>query len=180
MGVKVAVLGTGNVGASLAGVLTLAGVDVSLGELPAFEDSLHPIIENGGIDVKGAFGVGLAKPSLMTSDVGDAIRGRKILLFCHPAYAHEAFTRACAPFLEDEQNVRRDPRLQYRARAGCCDTDVGIHCETGLGPVGDGSRRGRNHRAERLWPLKSGLRSRRPHPASLSRLPRPRLQQFCL
>ncbi|MGH9319998.1 MAG: NAD/NADP octopine/nopaline dehydrogenase family protein [Vicinamibacteria bacterium] len=103
MGQKVAVLGTGNAGASLAGVFSLAGVDVSLAELPEFEDSLRPMVEHGGVDVQGEYGVGLARPSLMTTELGEAIRGRKLLMFCHPAYAHEAFTRACAPFLEDGQ-----------------------------------------------------------------------------
>lgn len=100
---KVAVLGSGNAGISLAGVLALSGVDVSLGELPDFEDSLRPILEKGGIDVKGEYGVGLAKPSLVTTEIAKAIRGRKILMFCHPAYAHEPFVRACAPYLEDGQ-----------------------------------------------------------------------------
>lgn len=100
---KVTVLGTGNAGTSLAGVLTLAGIDVSLAELPEFEASLEPIVGNGGIDVKGEYGVGLARPAVMTTDIREAIRGRQILMFCHPAYAHEAFTRACAPHLEAGQ-----------------------------------------------------------------------------
>jgi opine dehydrogenase len=100
---KVAVLGSGNAGVSMAGVLTLAGVDVSLAELADFGGSLEPIVKSGGIDVKGEFGVGLAKPNAITTNIEKAIRGRKILLFCHPAYAHDPFTRACAPYLEDGQ-----------------------------------------------------------------------------
>ncbi|MCD6360208.1 MAG: NAD/NADP octopine/nopaline dehydrogenase family protein [Armatimonadetes bacterium] len=100
---KVAVLGSGNAGISMAGILALSGVDVSLAELPDFESSLEPIVSKGGINVKGEFGVGLAKPTVITTDMKEAIRGRKILLFCHPAYAHEPFTRACAPYLEDGQ-----------------------------------------------------------------------------
>jgi len=100
---KVTVLGSGNTGVSMAGVLALSGIDVSLAELPDFESSLEPIVKSGGIDVKGEFGVGLAKPEVVTTDIKEAIRGRKVLLFCHPAYAHEPFTRACAPYLEDGQ-----------------------------------------------------------------------------
>lgn len=100
---KVAVLGTGNAGISMAGVLALSGVDVSLAELPDFESSLQPIVEEGGIDVKGEFGVGIAKPTVVTTNVEEAIRGRNVILFCHPAYAHEPFTRACAPYLQDGQ-----------------------------------------------------------------------------
>jgi opine dehydrogenase len=100
---KVAVLGSGNAGISLAGVLALSGVDVSISELPDFDASLRPILEKGGIDVKGEYGVGFAKPTLITTEIDKAIRGRKILIFCHPAYAHEPFVNACAPSLEDGQ-----------------------------------------------------------------------------
>ncbi len=100
---RAAVMGTGSVGLAVAGVLSLSGFDVSLYELPQFASSLEAIAEQGGIRVHGAYGEGLARPQLVTSDIGEAIAGRKILLFCIPAYADEAFTKACAPHLRDGQ-----------------------------------------------------------------------------
>jgi len=100
---SVAVLGTGNQGLIMSGLLSLSGCDVSLFDLPEFADSVDSVIKAGGIDIKGAFGEGLAKPTLITKDVGEAIQGRQVLLFCMPAYAHEAFTRACAPHIEAGQ-----------------------------------------------------------------------------
>jgi opine dehydrogenase len=100
---SVAVLGSGNVGVCLAGILSLSGVDVSLGELPTFEENISPIIEKGGIDVHGECGVGFARPAVVTIDIEEAIQGRRIIMFCMPAYGHQLFTRACAPYLVDGQ-----------------------------------------------------------------------------
>lgn len=100
---SVAILGTGNAGVSLAAILSLRGVDVSLADLPEYGESVQAIIDHGGIDLLGEYGVGKAKPALVTTNMEEALRGRKIIMFCHPAYANEAFTRACAPFLEDGQ-----------------------------------------------------------------------------
>jgi len=100
---SVAVLGTGNQGLITAGILTRAGCDVSLCDLPEFEDSIEAIIDAGGINIKGAFGEGFVTPGVITTDIAEAIGGRDILLFCVPAYGHEKFTRACAPYLKDGQ-----------------------------------------------------------------------------
>jgi len=100
---KVAVLGAGNSGMSLAGMLSLSGIDVSLVELPDYAQNLMPIRERGGIFVGGEYGTGVATPTLITTDVAEGIKGREVLMFCHPAYAHERFTRLCAPHLEADQ-----------------------------------------------------------------------------
>jgi len=100
---SVVVLGTGNQGLIMAGILARAGCDVSLCDLPEYEDSIDAVRDGGGISIKGAFGEGFVTPTLITTEIPEAICGRDILLFCVPAYGHEKFTRACAPYLEDGQ-----------------------------------------------------------------------------
>jgi opine dehydrogenase len=100
---KVAVLGAGNVGLGLAGVLSLEGVDVSLVDTPAFSSALDSVRRHGGIQVAGPYTEGLAKLTLVTTDIQEAIAGRDLLVFAVPAYGAEAITRACAPYLEDGQ-----------------------------------------------------------------------------
>ena len=100
---SVAVLGTGNAGVSLAAILSLQGLDVSLADLPGYGESVQAIRDHGGIDLRGEYGEGKARPAPVTTDLEEALRGRRIVFFAHPAYAHEPFTRACAPFLEDGQ-----------------------------------------------------------------------------
>jgi len=102
---SLAILGAGNAGCSLAGELTLQGFDVSLAELPEFKKSIEVPLKKGGIQVEGELKTGFAKINKITLNIADAIRGRDIMFICSPAYGHEAFTRACAPHLEDGQSL---------------------------------------------------------------------------
>jgi opine dehydrogenase len=101
--VSLAVLGAGNAGCSLAGEMTLEGHDVSLAELPQFKTNLEVPVRKGGIEVAGELKTGFAKIKKMTMDIKDAIKGRELIFITSPAFGHEAFTRACAPYLEKDQ-----------------------------------------------------------------------------
>jgi opine dehydrogenase len=103
--VSLAILGAGNAGCSLAGELTLQGLDVSLAELPEFKKNIEVPMKKGGIQVEGELKTGFARIKKITLDIGDAISGRDIIFVASPAYGHEAFTRACAPHLEDGQSL---------------------------------------------------------------------------
>ncbi len=100
---SIAVLGAGNAGCSLAGNYTLAGFDVSLGELPAFKKSIEMPQKKGGIEVTGELNTGFAKINKITTDIPDAIQGKDLIFVTSPAFGHEPFTRECAPHLEDGQ-----------------------------------------------------------------------------
>jgi opine dehydrogenase len=104
-GPSFAILGAGNTGTSTAGILALSGFEVNLCELPSFEQNIKPIRDKGGIDVEGEFDVGYAKPNIITTSIKKAVEGVDVLLICCPAYGHEAFTRAFAPYLEDGQII---------------------------------------------------------------------------
>jgi opine dehydrogenase len=101
--VSLAVLGAGNAGCSLAGEMTLEGHDVSLAELPQFKTNLDVPMRKGGIEVTGELKTGFAKIKKMTMDIKDAIKDRELIFVTSPAFGHEAFTRACAPYLEKDQ-----------------------------------------------------------------------------
>lgn len=101
--VSLAVLGAGNAGCSLAGEMTLQGHDVALAELPQFKSNLEVPMKKGGIEVTGELENGFAKIRKMTIDVKDAVKGCDLIFVTTPAFGHEAFTRACAPYLEKGQ-----------------------------------------------------------------------------
>jgi opine dehydrogenase len=101
--VSIAVLGAGNSGCSLAAEMTLQGHDVALAELPQFKKNLEMPMKKGGIEVAGNLKNGFAKVKKITFDIKDAIKGSNLIFVTSPAFGHEAFTRACAPHLENGQ-----------------------------------------------------------------------------
>jgi opine dehydrogenase len=101
--VSLAVLGAGNAGCSLAGEASLLGFDVSLAELPQFKANLKAPLKKGGIEVTGELHTGFAKIDEITLNIGEAIEGRDLIFITTPAFGHEAFTKACLPYLNDGQ-----------------------------------------------------------------------------
>jgi opine dehydrogenase len=101
---RTAVCGCGTGGATLAAYLTHKGFDVNLYEYPSFaETSLEPYREQGGIEVQGSVFNGLFKPSVMTTDVREAVEDVDIVMLVSRAAGHENFVRALAPVLESGQ-----------------------------------------------------------------------------
>jgi opine dehydrogenase len=100
------VLGAGHGGQALAAHLSLLGFDVSLYNRTYAR--IKPISFLGGINVEGEI-KGFAKLSLITSDLKEAIKGREILMFVVPAFAHRPLAEAIAPYLEDEQKIVLNP-----------------------------------------------------------------------
>lgn len=83
---KVAILGAGAGGAAAAVELTLAGHEVRLwNRSPA---TLAPFEETGGIAFDGVLGEGLARPLLITGDLGAAAENADVLLACVPTPGH--------------------------------------------------------------------------------------------
>lgn len=94
---RVAVLGAGNAGHAIAADLALAGLEVNLYELPEYEQNLRPIQELGGIEATGVVCQGFGRLNLVTSDIGEAIRGIDHVLVATRALAHERLAELCAP-----------------------------------------------------------------------------------
>lgn len=100
-----AVLGAGAGGQAIAADLSLAGVDVNLYEMPLFLENLQPIIDRGGIDIKGKGRQGFAKVRMATTEIEQAISGVDFLFVATQAIAHETIAQSCAPYLEDGQTI---------------------------------------------------------------------------
>ena len=94
-----AVLGAGNGGFVTAADLTLRGYEVHLFELPEFASAIEPVIEHGGIALRGIAGEGLAKPAVVTSDIGEALENADIIFVIVPSVGHKRMAEMCAPHL---------------------------------------------------------------------------------
>jgi opine dehydrogenase len=109
--VKFAVLGAGHGGTAMAGHLSLMGFDVSL--YNRNPERLKPIAAAGGIelvtDCAELIPHGFAPLKVITSDAGEAIKGRDILMVVVPADAHSFVAEQIAPHLVDGQIVVLNP-----------------------------------------------------------------------
>ncbi|MGI8856627.1 MAG: NAD/NADP octopine/nopaline dehydrogenase family protein [Thermomicrobiales bacterium] len=95
---RVAVLGGGNTGFSLAANLQLRGFAVTLWEIPAHAGTLAPL-HDGAIRLTGVAEQGMARLHHVTTDIGEALAANDLVLVPVPSYAHRAFAAACVPHL---------------------------------------------------------------------------------
>jgi opine dehydrogenase len=121
---KIAVLGAGNGGQAAAADLTLRGFDVSLFDMPSFEQNLRPIVERGGIEIQverrkeiadcssipttfnvGVASEGFAKIDRVTSDIQKAVNGVDLILVATTTAGHEMMMKLCAPYLKGGQTI---------------------------------------------------------------------------
>jgi opine dehydrogenase len=104
---SVAVLGAGNGGHAAAAHLTLAGVDVRLYSRHA--ESLEPIRANGGLELTGVAGEGVARITCLTSDLGEAVSGADLVMLTVPGTAIPDYAARLAGVLGDGQPVLVNP-----------------------------------------------------------------------
>jgi opine dehydrogenase len=104
---KIAVLGAGNGGCAAAADLTLSGYEVRL--CSRSQTTIQPITDRGGIEIVEDGKERLAQPTLITSDLGAAIKGADLILIAAPSVAHEYFATALASQLREEQIVFLNP-----------------------------------------------------------------------
>ena len=101
----VTILGGGNTAFSVAAKLTLEGIDITLCEIPGFEEALVPIEADNTIQLLGAAGEGAATIHNVTSNIGEAAAASDLILLIVPAYAHKPFAEVCARHLGPEHTV---------------------------------------------------------------------------
>ena len=101
---RVAILGAGNGGMTMAAHLGLDGHEVRLFELPEYA-ALDEVREHGGIRISGVEKEGLGAVALATSDIAAALRGAEVIFNPVPFYAYEAFAYSAAPHVENGQIV---------------------------------------------------------------------------
>lgn len=103
----IAVIGAGNVGHAMAGHLALRGREVRL--YNRWEQEFAGIKANGGIQLQGDIVSGLAMPALLTTDVGRAIAGARVVMITAPAFAHAFLSEALAEHVTPEHVVVFQP-----------------------------------------------------------------------
>ncbi len=104
---KIAVLGGGHGCYAAAADLAEAGHEVRLWRRDA--QALAPVVQSGSITLKDADGTRDVPLALATADIGQAVRGARLLLIPSPAVAQADIAQAMAPHLEDGQVVFLPP-----------------------------------------------------------------------
>jgi opine dehydrogenase len=102
----VAVLGAGNGGCALAADLVLRGFEVRL--FNRSPGRLDPIRAAGGITASGVV-EGFARPSVITGDMAEAVRGARLVALTIPTAALPVYVELLADLLTQEQTVWLNP-----------------------------------------------------------------------
>ena len=126
----IAVIGAGNGGQAMAGFLALKGFGVNLWNRSGSKVNLLNKI--GGIVLEGQV-TGFATPNLMTSDIGEAVHGARLIMVTVPASGHRDVAAQMAPYLSDGQIIVLNPgrtggALEFRQvlLKNNCNCDVTI------------------------------------------------------
>lgn len=104
---RIAVLGAGNGGLSMASHLALRGHKINL--YSTFKEELEPIISKGGIELDGVDERGFAILNEVTNNIKLALDGTALVMIVTPANAHAKIAKECVPYLENEQVVILNP-----------------------------------------------------------------------
>ena len=103
---KIAVLGAGNGGQALAAYLSMKGFSVAL--YNRSKKRISSIIKTKMIRLEGEV-QGTFKVDFATTDISEAIGGRKLIMVVVPAFAHVDIAKKIAPYLEDGQVIVLNP-----------------------------------------------------------------------
>jgi opine dehydrogenase len=99
------ILGGGNTAFAVAANLSLAGFRVTLCELPAFCQTVQPLLASREIVLDGVAHRDTARVHAVTTDIAAALAENQTVLLIVPAYAHRPFAEACAAHLRPGQTV---------------------------------------------------------------------------
>ena len=102
---KIAVIGAGNGGHAIAAHKTLDGFEVSLFELPRFENNIRHVLDTGHITIEWPSRKETVTVHHVTTDIATALRGAEIVFVVVPAFGHKTMAEACAPYVEDDQII---------------------------------------------------------------------------
>lgn len=103
---KIAVIGAGNGGQSIAGYLALSGYETFLYDRD--KDKIETLRRFGGIQLTGRI-EGFGKISCMTTDIREAIVGASIVMVTTVANAHRMVAKSMAPYIEEGQVIILNP-----------------------------------------------------------------------
>lgn len=105
---KIAILGSGNGGCSMAADWSLAGHEISIFDFESFPEQIEAVNRKGGIEVEGEI-EGFAPVNYAGHDMHRAVNGAELIVAVGPAYSTEPLAKALKPHLSDEQAVVVSP-----------------------------------------------------------------------
>lgn len=103
---KIAVVGAGNGGQSIAGYLALMGYETALYDIDA--KKVIQLKHKGGIELTGRI-KGLGKIDTITTDIAEAVSGASIVMVTTVANAHSEIARSIAPYVTDGMIIILNP-----------------------------------------------------------------------
>ena len=103
---KIAVIGAGNGGQSIAGYLALQGYATSLYDIDV--QKMDILKQKGGIELTGRI-EGFGKIDCITTDIAEAVKGATIVKVTTVANAHRAVAKSMAPYVEEGQVIILNP-----------------------------------------------------------------------
>ena len=103
---KIAVIGAGNGGQSIAGYLALQGYETSLYDIDV--QKMNILKQKGGIELTGRI-EGFGKIDCITTDIAEAVKGAEIVMVTTVANAHCAVAKSMAPYVEEHQMIILNP-----------------------------------------------------------------------
>jgi len=109
---KIAVIGAGNGGQTMAGHFSYLGFETRLYSRNL--DKLHYLIKNGGVLLKGALN-GFGKVQLITDNLQEAIEDVDLIMITTVANAHGEIAEKIAPILKENQVVVLNPGRTFGA-----------------------------------------------------------------
>lgn len=103
---KIAVIGAGNGGQSIAGYLALRGYETSLYDIDV--QKMDILKQKGGIELTGRI-EGFGKIDCITTDIAEAVKGAQIVMVTTVANAHRAVAKSMATYIEEGQVIILNP-----------------------------------------------------------------------
>jgi opine dehydrogenase len=109
------VIGAGNGGKAMAAHLALMGFTVTL--FNRTPEHVAAIKARGGIDLESTEGgpSGFGKLSLVTSEIGEAVKNAEMIMVVVPSSAHADIARSIAPHLRNGQTIVLNPGRTFGA-----------------------------------------------------------------
>ena len=104
---EIAIIGAGHGGCAAAGDFGRQGFRVRLWSRS--DHTLAHLRHRGGIELSGEPGEHFVPIPLITNDIGEAVRGARVVMLCVPTQAHGEIAARLAPCLEQGQIVLAAP-----------------------------------------------------------------------
>jgi opine dehydrogenase len=113
---EITVIGGGNGAFATAGDMSLAGHRVRM--WTAFPQEFEKLFETKRVKLEGLGRTGDAKIDLVTKDLGEAVKGAKVIFSPSPAFSQEDIAERLGPHLEDGQIIFLSPGSMGSYRFG--------------------------------------------------------------